>query len=250
MVQSIVCTIWGPICLWWVPGCAQCLLNEPHASWASLYLSKAWELGHRCGRTLMSQNSASQVVPVLRVAGASRPCSNSFPGRFLRHLLGIPKPEQMFPSWSCNRDQVLREDLEATSAVPLTARPRLKPYRWMRRYLSFRFRLLRGGSTVPNGPSPLISLFLSYNLKPLCTFFLSHSFFKVFLWFMYAQIREFASMILPCSGINNHKRSCYLLNTHWVPVTVLNTWKALCHLLIFFHLKGALWVSIISSLYQ
>lgn len=81
VVQSIVRTIWGPICIEWALSCAQCLLNESHASQAALYLSKPWEPSACCDWTHMPQNSASQVVPVFLVVRAFGPFNNLFPGR-------------------------------------------------------------------------------------------------------------------------------------------------------------------------
>lgn len=86
VVQSVVHTIWGPICISWALSCAQCLLNESHASRASSYIYSgpgSW------GRTRVPQNSVLQVVPVFLVVGAFGPFNNLFPGRiswFLKHL--------------------------------------------------------------------------------------------------------------------------------------------------------------------
>lgn len=80
------------------------------------------------------------------MAGAFGPFSNPFSGTIggvWSVFLGILKPEQMSPSQSQSRAQVLQKDLEAASAVPLTL---------MRHYFSLYFKLLGGVPPGLNGP--------------------------------------------------------------------------------------------------
>lgn len=103
----------------------------------------------------MPQGGASQVGTVFLVARAFRPsvtCSLAQSAGVCSIFLGILEPEQMSPSPSYSKDQVLHKDLEAASAVPLTLRPHGKPCRKMRHYFSLHFKLLGGGPTVLNGP--------------------------------------------------------------------------------------------------